>query len=131
MAAGEITISYGAHTVSFRRFIGEEAPQTRQGQVSLEFSSLGVAYTQGPPRAQRRVWAISAVVTAAEAATLDALAAAWDAARATGAYGVTVSLVDGIQGDGVTGVAVAITGWPSFGRFSVQDRSVAITLSEV
>ena len=92
--AGSITISYGSDSVEFTDFSGEDLPGQTLGQASLEFTQIGLGYSLGPARRQRKIWAIAAFATSAQVATLNTIFDAWDLARSTSVNNALVSVVD-------------------------------------
>ena len=92
--AGSITISYGSDSVEFTDFSGEDLPGQVLGQASLEFTQIGLGYSLGPARRQRKIWAIAAFATASQIATLNTIFDAWDLARSTSVNNALVSVVD-------------------------------------
>ena len=92
--AGSITISYGSNSVEFTDFSGDDLPGQTLGQASLEFTQIGLGYSQGPARRQRKIWAIAAFATPAQIATLNSIFDAWDLARSTSVNNALVNVVD-------------------------------------
>ena len=92
--AGSITVSYGSNSVEFTDFSGEDLPGQTLGQASLEFTQIGLGYSQGPARRQRKIWAVAAFATSAQIATLNTIFEAWDTARSTSVNNAVVNVVD-------------------------------------
>lgn len=114
MADGTIDIQYDTHSYSFSKFSGTELPGQRIAQATLNYSALGVGYMTGPAVQQKHMWAISAIIPAADRAVLESLYDAWDARRATGANDAVVTLVDGLLGASALEYNCAITEPPSY-----------------
>lgn len=130
-ASGELVISYDTHEVRLRQFLGDGLPRQRVGSVSVSTSALGVSYTGGPPITQRLLWPVSAVVSSAERAELDALADAWDAVRASGVIPLpTITVVDGLLGASTTERPALLSAFPEFNRLG-SNWSVSMVLAEV
>ena len=98
MAAGDLTINYGATTVVFDQFSGDDLPRAYLGQASLEFSALGTGYGAGPAKRQRRIWSVAAYATTAQVTNLFIIFDAWDTARATGTNTAEVNIQDELFG---------------------------------
>ena len=117
---GSLSISYTSaagttYTVVASRFSGGDLPRSYLQQAKLDFTAQGAAIVGGPVRRQRMVWATTAFMTAAEAATLDDLFLAWDADRAAGRAAV-VSVTDGTgPGSSITASALFTTA-PGFSQ---------------
>ena len=92
--AGSITVSYGSNSVEFTDFSGDDLPGQTLGQASLEFTQIGLGYSQGAARRQRKIWAIAAFATPAQIATLNTIFDAWDLARSTSVNNALVNVVD-------------------------------------
>lgn len=102
MAAGDLSVNYGATTVTFDQFSGDDLPRAYLGQASLEFSALGAGYGTGPAKKQRRIWSIAAYATTAQVTNLFVIFEAWDTARATGTNTAEVNIQDELFGATVT-----------------------------
>lgn len=100
--AGSITLSYGAYSVSFDKFSEDGLPRSYLSQASLNFSQLGVGYASGPVTRQKRIWTISAYITAAQYQSLISLFEAWEDERITGSNLATVSITDTTLGSTVS-----------------------------
>lgn len=98
MAAGDLIITYGATSVTFDQFSGDDLPRAYLGQASLEFSALGTGYGTGPAKRQRRIWSIAAYVTSTQITNLFTIFEAWDTARATGTNTAEVDIQDELLG---------------------------------
>jgi hypothetical protein len=94
--SGSLTISYGSDSVAFTDFSGDELPSSILGQASLEFSQIGLGYSTGPARTQRRIWAVATYATSAQIATLNTIFTAWDTARSTSLNTAVVNVVDNL-----------------------------------
>jgi hypothetical protein len=134
MADGSIDIAYSTHSFSFTKFNSTELPQQRVEQASLNYSALGVGYMTGPAISQKKMWAIDAIIESSERDTLEALYAAWDARRATGANDAIVTLVDGLLSSSSTSYNCAITSPPSYstkGKGRTRYLNVSMALMEL
>ena len=93
------------HTATISLFLGEDLPRSYLQQAKLEFSTSGVAIAGGPSRSQRRIWAISCLLTDSMASSVDSLFRAWDTDRAKGlAAAVAIT-------DSTTSSDVISAGW--------------------
>ena len=92
--AGSITVSYGSNSVEVTDFSGDDLPGQTLGQALLEFTQLGLGYSQGPARRQRKILAIAAFATPAQIASLNTIFDAWDLARSTSVNNALVNVVD-------------------------------------
>jgi hypothetical protein len=130
-AAGELVIAYGEDEVRLKQFLGDGLPRQRVGTVTTDRSALGVAYSSGPPVTQRRLWPISAVVSSADRTTLEAIADAWDTARAAGTLPMpTITVVDGLTGASTTERDALLSQFPEYNRLGSQ-WGVSMVLAEV
>lgn len=131
--AGSITLSYGAYSVAFDKFSEDGLPRSYLSQASLNFSQLGVGYASGPVTRQKRLWTISAYVTAAEYQNLITLFEAWEDERITGSSLATVTIVDTTLGATVT-VGAFFTTPPELTKVAGGNNStflLATALTEV
>lgn len=134
MADGTLDISYSTHSFSFSKFNSNELPGQYIAQATLNYSALGVGYASGPAVPQKRMWAIDAIIKTSEKDTLEALYAAWDARRATGANDAVITLVDGLLGASTTTYDCMITQPPTFstkGRGRTRYLNVTMALMEL
>lgn len=102
MTAGYLTLSAYGESVTLSSFTDTQFPRSYMSQATLEFSQIGTAYASGPARRQRRMWSVSAFVTATQWTDLDNVYAAWDARRAEGDNLAVVTVVDSLIGSSHT-----------------------------
>jgi hypothetical protein len=102
MSAKKFTVSFGTKTVSFDKFANDDVPGGYLAQASLDFSQIGTAYSSGPARKQRKIWAISAYVTADEWSDLTDVYEEWDVERAKGRNIAEVTVVNELIGESQT-----------------------------
>lgn len=81
--------------VTFREFLNDELPSNWLSQADLKFSQFGVAYTTGPAKKQRRIWAIAAYADAAKVQSILNVFETWDTSRQTTGL-ATVSVEDSL-----------------------------------
>lgn len=117
------------YNVSFQLFSDGSLPRTYLDSGGLENTVKGGIYYSGSMYPNKRVWAISSVLTDAQAQTLDTLYRAWDADRAEG-YATVVGILDDTFGDSVDTDAT-ITTPPTFSKFGVGHWTISIGLTEV
>lgn len=97
-----LSVGYGTDTVSFTNFSGDDLPRSVVDQAALNFSSLGVAYSSGSVRKQRKLWSVAAIGTLAQWNTLSSIFDAWDTERASGSGQALVTVQDTLLGANIT-----------------------------
>lgn len=102
MTAGSLTVSAYGSSVTLTRFTDTEFPRSFMSQATLEFSQIGTAYASGPARRQRRMWSVSAFVTATQWNNLESVYGAWDERRAEGDNLAVVTVNDTLIGSSQT-----------------------------
>lgn len=90
-----IAISYSTYSVTFDKFLDENVPRTYLEEGTLDYSLAGTTILGGPSRVSKRIWAISGILSTADAQELDAMYLAWLTAKSSGAAAV-VALTDDI-----------------------------------
>jgi hypothetical protein len=95
-----------SYYVAVDLFSGSDLPRSYLSQAKLDFTAQGAAIAGGLAKRQRRVWAVTGLLSAADAARLDALFRAWDADRGRG-----LAAVVGIEDDTGPGSAISATGY--------------------
>ena len=131
MSAIGIAYVQGATTYNLLvdTFSGSEVARTYDASVTFERGISGQQLIQGRPGRQKYIWAISAVLTAAEAETLDEMFAAWDGDRGAG-LAAAVGVTDETLFLPVTTSAIFTTP-PSYIRMNPYTYTVAFGLTEV
>ena len=90
------TAQHGANTaysLTLDQFTGEGLPRSFQGAAAVESSVNGTTVLAGPSYQEKRLWAISAPLQAANYTTLYNMFKAWDTDRAAG-LPVAIGIVD-------------------------------------
>lgn len=113
----------------FDNFGDNSLPRTYQGSAGFEQSANGTSIINGPAFRQKYLWAISSIVTAAQAASFDEMFQSWDTDRAAGLPAV-VGVTDNTFGPSVSTSAVISTP-PSYSRMGPQFMLVSFALAEV
>lgn len=130
-AYGELVIAYDSDEVRLKQFLGGAMPRQRIGMAAVNRSALGVAFSSGPPVADRFMWPITALISTAQRATLEVIASAWDTARAAGGLPMpTLTVVDGIVATSTTEKAALLSQMPEYTRYGSQ-WAVSMVLMEV
>lgn len=112
----------------FREFTSGELPRQYTNNASFDFSANGASIVTGPSYSQKRIWAISSIVTNTEALGIDAMFRAWDADRAAG-LPAAVGIIDETFGATVSTSAVFSTA-PTYTKFSHTHMVVSFGLTE-
>ena len=120
-----LSVGYGSNTVSFTSFSGEDLPRTVVDQAGLNFSSLGVAYSTGSVRKQRKLWSVAAVGTLDQWNDLLAIFDAWDTERASGSGQALVTVQDTLLGANITALGF-FTANPSLAKLSPGNNTLFI-----
>ena len=113
----------------FYNFGGNDLPRTYQAQTSFSQSANGTSILDGPSYRQKYIWALSSVVTTAEAAQIDAMFQAWDSDRSEG-LPAACGVIDETFGATVTANAIFST-VPTYTRMGPQFMMVSFGLSEI
>ena len=119
----------GSYNVVIDVFGGGEIARAYQATANFQRGLSGQQVITGQPGRQKFIWAISGVLSEAEAKDLDDMFKAWDADRGAGAA-AAVGVTDQTLFDPVTASAIFSTP-PTFIRFGPLSYSVAFGLSEV
>lgn len=125
----QLGISYEGTDLVFDNFGGVEMPRSYQQSAEFSKSASGASIVNGSPFRQKYMWAMSSIVSEADAQQLDAIFQAWDQDRAQGlpaALGVT----DETFGATVTTSAVFST-MPTFSRLGPNVFLASFGLMEV
>ena len=110
-------------------FTGAEVARAYEASVSFNRGVSGQALISGQANRQKYIWAVSALLSEAEAKKLDDMFKEWDADRATGAA-VAVGVTDQTLFDPVTTSAIISTP-PSYIRTGPYHFTVSFGLAEV
>lgn len=102
MTVGTFSVNFESTTVVFDKFSGEDLPRSFLEQATLEFSALGVAYSTGSTKRQKRIWSIAAYASQAEWQSLLDIFTGWDNLRASGSNLARVNIVDSLLGSTIT-----------------------------
>lgn len=116
------------YSFTFSEFTDGGLPRQYVNNASFDFSANGASIITGPAYAQKHIWAVSSVLSNAEAASFDAMFKAWDADRATG-LPAAVGIIDQTFGAEVNTSAVFSTA-PSYSKFSHTHMVVSFGLTE-
>jgi hypothetical protein len=117
------------YNILFKQFADDTIARSYAASATLNFAVNGTATMTGPAYSQKRIWAVSAVVSKQTAADLDAMYRAWDQDRATG-LAAAVGINDQTFGAAVVTSAVFSTP-PSYSRFGPLNIMVSFGLTEV
>jgi hypothetical protein len=135
MTVSKIGVSYTptggspVYSFLFKDFVDTSLPRSYIGSASFEISAGGAAVLSGPTVRERHIWAISAVLSKAEAESFDAMFKAWDNDRSNG-LAAAVGIIDETFGPDVNTNAVFSTP-PTYSRFSHTHMVVSFGLTEV
>lgn len=113
----------------FRNFGGNEMPRTYIDSTTFSPSANGANALSGPAYPQKRIWAITSMISTADAEYFDEMYRAWDADRAAG-LPTACGVVDDTFGATVTTNAVFSTA-PTYARSGPQYTTVSFGLTEV
>lgn len=112
----------------FSEFVDDGLPRQYINTASFDFSANGASIITGPAYAQKHIWAISSLLSNAEAASFDAMFMAWDSDRAAG-LPAAVGIIDETFGAQVNTSAVFSTA-PTYSKFSHTHMVVSFGLTE-
>ena len=117
------------HNILVDTFTGAEVARTYDASTFYERGVSGTQVIQGRAGRQKFIWAISAVVSDAEAEAIDDLFKAWDLDRSSG-IAAACGITDDTLFASVTTNAIFSTP-PSYIRMGPHHYSVAFGLTEV
>jgi len=117
------------YNITIDNFGSTDMPRSYQDDAGFSRSITGSNILTGPAYRQKYMWAISSIVTRAEAETFDEMFRAWDTDRAAG-LPVAVGVFDNTFGADVNTSAV-ISVNPSYVRLSPTHTVVSFGLMEV
>jgi hypothetical protein len=117
------------YSFTFSQFSGADLPRTYQSTAAFNQSANGTSIITGAPYRQKYIWAVSAPMTTADAASFDAMFRAWDTDRSAG-LPAAVGVIDQTFGATVNTSAVISTP-PTYIRMSPTHMMVAFGLTEV
>ncbi len=121
--------SGASYNIVFTDFTDRSIPRTYESQANFARTASGTTSLAGSGSSQKRIWAISCLVTRQEAETLDEMFRAWDADRAAG-KAAACGLVDDCFGAPVS-TNVLFTTPPSFVYASPSLIQVDLAVTEV
>ena len=130
-----ITVSYTpvagspTYAAEFSEFAASALPRSYSEVGTFTVSAPGATVLSGPPIRRRYQWTVSAPLTYAGAASVDAMFRAWEEDRANGAL-VALGIVDTTFGGTVTSSAV-FTSPPIFDQYGPANMLVSFSLTEV
>lgn len=115
----------------FDQFTDGTLPRSYTNSATFEQSANGASIVTGPNYSQKRIWAISTIVTKANGASFDDMFRAWDADRSNG-LPVAVGVIDDTFGTQVSTNAVFTTA-PTFAQFGKSTFYIVLSfgLTEV
>jgi hypothetical protein len=133
--AGSIGISYTpsggspVYTFLFTQFTSTELPRTYSNSTSFSFSANGSSIMSGPAYQQKRIWAISSLLTKAQAISFDAMYRSWDLDRGNG-LAAAIGIIDQTFGPDIN-TSAAITTPPTYTMTSPGYTTVSVGLTEI
>lgn len=104
MALGDLSISYEGTSITFDKFSDESLPRAYLSQATLDFTQIGVGYSTGPAKRQRKIWTVAAYVTQQEVTDVFTLFNAWDDDRSNGQNDAQVTIQDELFGTTINAV---------------------------
>lgn len=119
----------GSFNVVFREFVDGALPRSYESQANFSRSASGTTSLAGSGSQQKRIWAISAMLSTADAQELEGMFRAWDTDRSEGEP-AACGLTDQTFGTSVT-TSVLFTTPPSFRWVSPTDIQVDFAVTEV
>jgi hypothetical protein len=119
----------GVYNLVVDTFTGAEVARAYEAAVQFTRGVSGQALIAGQSSRQKYIWAVSALVSEADAKTLDDMFKSWDADRATGAP-VAVGITDQTLFDPLTTSAIFSTP-PTYRRSGPYHFTVSFGLVEV
>jgi hypothetical protein len=124
-----IGVAYSTYNVVFDQFTGGEIARTFDGSASFTRGVSGQQVLAGNSARQKYVWAVSGLLTEADAVKVDEMFQAWDLDRASGQT-AAIGVTDQTFGAAVITAAIFSTP-PSFIRTGPLHYTVAFGLTEV
>lgn len=120
-----ISIGYNTTTVSFDQFSGDDLPRSYLSQATLDFSALGVAYSTGSTKRQRKIWAVAAVGTIQQWNNLVIIFEQWDLDRSRGSNVAAVTIQDTLLGSNINTFGFFTTA-PTLGKLSPGNNTLFV-----
>ena len=113
------------------KFTDTALPRSYSNSASFSQSVSGTLVIDGPAYSQKRIWAISTIMSNAEAASFDSMFQAWDADRSSG-LSAAVGIIDETFGPQINTSAVFSTA-PTYAMFGNNMTNVVVSfgLSEI
>ena len=124
-----IGVAYSTYNVVFDLFTGGEIARTFDGSASFTRGVSGQQLLTGNSARQKYIWAVSGLLSEADAIQVDEMFKAWDLDRSSGQT-AAVGVTDQTFGAAVVTTAIFSTP-PSFIRTGPLNYTVAFGLTEV
>jgi hypothetical protein len=118
-----------SYNIILKDFTEESIPRTYSNENGLSVGLAGSTILTGPSYAQKRIWAISAVVDKETALDIDAMFRSWDEDRSNG-VAAACGIVDRTFGPDVSADVIFSTA-PSFQYINKNYIVVSFGLTEV
>lgn len=127
------TPSGGSPVYNFvlKDFTDTALPRTYSNAAAFSQSVSGSVIVDGPAYSQKHIWAVSTIMSEADAVSFDAMFKAWDADRASG-LSAAVGIIDQTFGPQISTSAVFSTA-PTYAMFGNNMSNVVVSfgLSEI
>ena len=124
-----IGVAYSTYNVVFDLFSGGEVARIFDSSATFSRGASGQQLISGNSSRQKYIWAVSGLLTEADAVNIEEMFKAWDTDRASGAA-AAIGVTDQTFGASVTTSAIFSTP-PSFIRTGPGHFTVAFGLTEV
>lgn len=124
-----IGVAYSTYNVVIDLFSGGEVARTYDGSAAFTRGASGQQLLTGRSSRQKYIWAISGLLTEADALKIDDMFKAWDLDRSSG-QAAAIGVTDQTFGTAVVTTAIFSTP-PSFIRTGPLHFTVAFGLTEV
>lgn len=121
--------SSGTFNVVFKNFTDNIFPRSYESQSNFTRTSSGTTALAGSGSQQKRIWAVSALVSKGDALELETMFRAWDLDRSDG-YSAACGLTDDCFGPSLT-TNVVFTTPPSFAWAGPQLVQVDFAVTEL
>lgn len=117
------------YSVNFEYFTDENLPRAHLEESTVDYSLAGTTILGGPARISKRIWAISSILSTADAQELEAMYRVWLSDKVTG-IACLVSLTDNTFTPSTLNVSALFSTAPSFTKFSANEWLCSVGLTE-